>query len=52
MLSLSIIGPVCCGAAVLPQFKQTLESVVRNGGASPKLAALVQVLRQHFSVRC
>lgn len=33
-----------------PQFKQTLEAVVRSGGSTPKLAALVQVLRQHFTV--
>lgn len=33
------------------QFRQTLESVVRNGSSSPKLAALVQTLRQHFQAR-
>lgn len=33
------------------QFRQTLEAVVRSGGSSPKLAALIQVLLQHFQVR-
>ena len=37
---------------VLPlQFQQSLEAAVRNGGSSPKLIKLVQILRQHFSVR-
>lgn len=33
------------------QFRQTLENVVRSGGASPKLAALVKTLRDHFEAR-
>ncbi len=39
-----------CLCHVLLQFRQTLESVVRNGSSSPKLAALVQTLRQHYQV--
>ncbi|PRW60577.1 Fanconi anemia group M isoform X3 [Chlorella sorokiniana] len=34
--------------SMFAHFRQTLESVVRNGSSSPKLAALVQTLRQHF----
>jgi hypothetical protein len=32
------------------QFKQTLEALGRSGGSSPKLSALVQTLREHFTV--
>ncbi len=44
--------PACLPACLpaLLQFRQTLETVVRNGGASPKQAALVKTLREHFEV--
>lgn len=41
----------CSCGTLLPQFKQTLEALVRCGGASPKMQALVQILQQHFQVR-